>query len=215
MPLYVFALADAAPRTRAGRGFTAPLALHRRGGVVAIVERRADAPPLEFGALRVHERVVERLSRLVPALLPVRFGTLLDAEELDEILAARGEDLVEALAVVRGRVQFTWRTTARPGRRAPSRPRATARSGADYLRRAARSTRQSPPSFRRAVALRRLAIRERYAPATPLVPDALYHLVDRDRADAYADAAAAVHAVSPGLHCTGPFPPYAFAPELL
>ena len=54
---------------------------------------------------------------------------------------------------------------------------------------------------------------ERYAPATPLVPASLYHLVDRERADAYAAAARALRAAT--LSLSGPFPPYTFTPDLL
>jgi len=215
MPLYVFALVDAAP-SGVGRGLSGAVAIRAIDGGYAAVERRADVPPLDFGTLRLHEEVVDRLARLAPAVLPVRFGTLLTAHEIDAALDERGDDLREAFDLVRGRVQFTWRAAAAGSSPRVHRPPIRARSGADYLRRAARAAHPAPhASFRRARPLGGLAADERFAPATPLVPAALYHLVDRSRSDAYASAADEVRAHAPGLTWSGPFAAYAFTPELL
>jgi hypothetical protein len=216
MPFYVFALLDAAP-AKAGRGLSGALTIREVAGAFAAVERRADVPPLDFGTLRAHEAIVDRLAALVPAILPVRFGTLLAADDLLADLEDRSDDLQEAFDLVRGRVQFTWRS-AGPGRaaRPPARARAAARSGADYLRRAARGAHPAPPpAFRRARGLTKLTAAERFVHEGQTLPEALYHLVDRTRAEAYASAANAVRAHAPGLTWSGPFAPYAFAPELL
>ena len=45
----------------------------------------------------------------MPAILPVRFGTLLEADHLDEATRERDDEIAEAFDVVRDRVQFTWR----------------------------------------------------------------------------------------------------------
>jgi hypothetical protein len=215
MPLYVFALVEAPP-ARAGRGLSGAITVRKVDGGYAVVERRADVPPLDFGTLKKHEQVVDGLAASASALLPVRFGTLITDRELDAALEDRAEELREAFDLVRGRQQYTWRTSAprSAGRTAPHAIRAT--SGVDYLRRAARAAHPAPPAaFRRARSLGRIAAAERYAPASPLIPGALYHLVDRSRADTYASAAADVRAHAPGLTWSGPFPAYAFAPELL
>jgi hypothetical protein len=216
MPWYVFALVDAPPE-RPGRGLSGALAVRAVDGGFAAVERRADVPPFDFGTLQTHERVVDRLAGLVPAILPVRFGTLLTSSDLDGSFVDRDEELRDAFDRVRGRVQFTWRSAA--ARQTTVRARATAvraRTGVDYLRRAARAAHPSPhTSFRRVRRLANIAVEERFAPATPLMPAALYHLVDRVRAAGYASAAADVRAHAPGLTWSGPFAPYAFAPELL
>lgn len=215
MPLYVFALVDAAP-SNPGRGLSGAVALREVTGGFAAVERRADVPPLEFGTLKRHEQVVDRMASLAPAVLPVRFGTLLTGDELDEALEDRIDDLKEAFDLVRGRVQYTWRTAAAGPPTRARRAVVRARSGADYLRRAARAAHPTPPAqFRRARPLGRLAAAERFAPATPLVPGALYHLVERSRSDAYTSAAREIRAHAPGLTWSGPFAAYAFAPELL
>ena len=112
MPWYVFALVDVPPDGRLGRGLGGPLRARPSAGAYAIVERRADVPPAELGSLRAHQAVVSRLATAVPAILPVRFGTLLDDDALDETLAERDKDVADALALVRHRVQFTWRRGA-------------------------------------------------------------------------------------------------------
>jgi hypothetical protein len=213
MPLYVFALLDAPPSRRAGIGLSSSIAIRAVPGGLAAVERRADVPPIAFGPLRAHERAVARLARAVPAILPVRFGTLLEADALEDALAAREEDLARAFTLVRGRVQFTWRAKARSVRQVTSEMRPSA-SGAEYLRRAARAAHTAPPAlFRRAARLGPITAAERYSPATQIVPASLYHLVDRQRAREYAAAARAIRPAT--LSLSGPFPPYAFTPNLL
>ena len=63
MAWYVFALVDALPATRAGQGLTGPLSIRKLAGAFAVVERRADVPPVEFGSLKKHQEVVARLAR--------------------------------------------------------------------------------------------------------------------------------------------------------
>jgi hypothetical protein len=117
MPWYVFALVDAIPSGRAGRGLGGALAIRKLAGGFAVVERRADVPPMEFGSLKKHQEVVARLASRVPAILPVRFGTLLETEDLEAAVRERDEEIVEAFDVVRDRVQFTWRREVRRARR--------------------------------------------------------------------------------------------------
>jgi len=111
MPWYVFALVDAVPKGTPGKGLTGNLSLREVPGGLAVVERRADVPPMEFGTLQKHQAVVARLCERVPAILPVRFGTLLEGEEIEEVLQERDGEIAEAFSVVRRRVQFTWRRT--------------------------------------------------------------------------------------------------------
>ena len=115
MAWYVFALVDAIPAGRAGKGLSGALSLRKLPGGFLVVERRADVPPVEFGSLKRHQDVVARLAKQVPAILPVRFGTLLETGHLEEALQERDEEIREAFALVRGRVQFTWRTKRGPG----------------------------------------------------------------------------------------------------
>ena len=52
-------------------------------------------------ALRGHDAVVRRIARVAPAVLPVRFGTLVDSDRsLVALLDAWSDDLEKALALV-------------------------------------------------------------------------------------------------------------------
>jgi hypothetical protein len=89
--------------------------------------------------------------------------------------------------------------------------------GAEYLRRAARAASPAPPASWRALRskLAPLFAAERYQPASPTMPESLYHLVDRPSSVRYATVAAGVRHSTPALTMSGPWPPFAFAPELL
>ena len=224
MAWYVFALVDEVPAGRAGKGLTGPLSIRKLAGAFAVVERRADVPPVEFGSLKKHQEVVTRLARQVPAILPVRYGTLLEDDHLDEATRERDDEIAEAFDVVRDRVQFTWRIKRGSGigdqgsggaeRRKTERD--LPKTGAEYLRRAAKASNPSPPAaFRVLSKLAPLMTKQRYQAATPAIPEAVYHLVDTTNVDRYVTAAAAVRQTSPLLTVTGPFPPFAFALEIL
>ena len=232
MPWYVFALVDAVPKGTPGKGLTGNLSLREVPGGLAVVERRADVPPMEFGTLQKHQAVVARLCERVPAILPVRFGTLLEGEEIEEVLQERDDEIAEAFSVVRRRVQFTWRRTkdtkeakeTKEQRTKEHRtkervrdPRGEAETGTEYLLRAARAKSPAPPPAFRALRSKvaPLVAAERYQPAAAQLPASLYHLVDRSAIERYEVIGEAIAHASPGLRMSGPFPPFAFAPEIL
>ena len=221
MAWYVFALVDAIPAGRAGKGLSGALSLRKLPGGFLVVERRADVPPVEFGSLKKHQDVVARLAKQVPAILPVRFGTLLDNGHLDEALQERDEEIQEAFALVRGRVQFTWRIGgggSGMGRASEAKAeRDLPKTGAEYLRRAAKAANPALPAAFRALRtnLSPLIAGQRYQPPTPVIPAAVYHLVERKNVDRYVAAADALTQRSRRFTVSGPFPPFAFAPELL
>jgi hypothetical protein len=242
MAWYVFALVDAVPASRPGKGIGGALSMLPVGGAFAVAERRADVPPAAFGSLQKHQDVVTRIASCVPAILPVRFGTLLERVALDEALEDRDEEIAGAFALVRGRVQFTWRkrhpaspkrvgVTAREGgREAPGAREARGAkrgaadtftalgaSGTDYLRHAARAAKPAPPAAWRNLrsTLAPLFAAERYQPATATLPESLYHLVARTSSVRYATVAAGLRHTNPALTMSGPWPPFAFAPEIL
>jgi hypothetical protein len=229
MAWYVFALVDGTPSGGRVKGLSGPLGLRNIPGGFAVVERRADIPPAEFGSLKRHHDVVAELASRVDAILPVRFGTLLDADAIDEALDERDQEIADAFDVVRGCVQFTWRRAGsrkpeagsrKPeagSRKAEAGSRKLAGSGTDYLRRAARAARPAPPAAWRAlrVKLAPLVAAERYQPASPPLPETLYHLVPRDKSARYSTMGAGLRNAKPKLSLTGPWPPFAFAPELL
>jgi len=214
---YVFALVDAMPSGAAGKGLTGALSVRQLAGAFVIVERRADVPPVEFGSLKKHQDVVARLATRVPAILPVRFGTLLESEHLEEAVQERDDEIAEAFDLVRGRVQFTWREAGGARREARGAKRERPPSGAEYLRRAARAANPAPPAVFRPLRtkLAPLIARQRYQPGTAALPEAVYHLVENTRSDRYVTTAAALTKANPTLTVRGPFPPFAFAPEIL
>ena len=226
MAWYVFALVDRIPSGPVGKGLTGALSVRKLAGALVVVERRADVPPVEFGSLKKHQDVVARLAARVPAILPVRFGTLLESEHLEEAVQERDDEIAEAFDLVRGRVQFTWRL----GRRSEAGDRRSEvggrtgeirsgqpKSGTAYLHKAARAANPAPPAAFGTLRtkLAPLIAGQRYQPGTAALPEALYHLVEQKRADRYVTAAAAVTKARPALTVTGPFPPFAFAPEIL
>ncbi len=237
MGWYVFALVDAPPASRPGKGLSGSLGLRRIGRAYAVVERRADVPPAEFGTLQRHHEIVRELAEQVPAILPVRFGTLLDTDALEEALTERDDDIEDAFAVVRGRVQFTWRRGSKgskgsegsrgsrgshgsrgsKGSRGSEGSGGSKGSGTAYLLEAARAARPVPPAGWRSLRskLAPLVVGERYQPAQATMPDSLYHLVARDSAIRYATLGRALAHADPALAMTGPWPPFAFAADTL
>lgn len=221
MAWYVFALVDAVPSGAAGKGLRGALSLRKLGGAYVVVERRADVPPVEFGTLKKHQEVVSRLAKHVPAILPVRFGTLLEPADLEAAVQERDDEIADAFELVRRRVQFTWRMT--PGRKADGeRQKAPRRvttpvTGTAYLRQAARAANPAPPAAFRGLraGVAPLTVRQRYQPGTATLPEAMYHLVEQSEMRRYRAEAAAFSNTSRLLAVTGPFPPYAFAPEIL
>src|SRR3954451_13433121 len=77
--------------------------------VFVAVERRARAPGLSERELRIQHAIVTAIFRRVEDLLPVRFGTWMDRREPLEVVVARKAAIVDALNLVRGRVQMTLR----------------------------------------------------------------------------------------------------------
>lgn len=224
MSPYVYALLAEAPRGDAGAGLGAePLRFVPVGDVLAAVGDIAAPPAVSPSTLRAHDAVVRRLAAAVDAILPVRFGTVLDGETaLAEAIAGRAPRLREALALVAGREQMTLRVFGEAASIDAAVPVAgDLGPGARYLetrRRQARRAAEVPelaPLRRHLDALVRAEQAQRHD--SPPLLASVYHLIDRGRAAAYLDAVAAgVPALAPiRAVATGPWPPYAFAPEEL
>jgi gas vesicle protein GvpL/GvpF len=221
---YVYALLTEAPRGDAGAGLDAePLRFVPVEGVLAAVGDMAAPPPVSPTTLRAHDAVVRRLAAAVDAILPVRFGTLLDGDgALVDAIAERAPRLREALALVAGREQMTLRVFGEAASNDPAMPAADDLGpGARYLegrRRQARrdaDVRELAPLRPYLAAFVRGEQAQRHD-APPLLAS-VYHLIDRGRAPAYVEAVAAgAAALAPTrVVATGPWPPYAFAPEQL
>jgi len=183
----------------------------------------AERPAVSEATLRAHDAVIRRLADTVDAILPVRFGSLLSESALTDALAARGRELTEALALVAGREQMTLRLMGEAAPRpapaaAPDHPELG--PGARYLaaRRAEwRRAHEAPELEPLRPALHPLVRAERVTRhETPPLLASVYHLIDRGASAAYRAAVERAGSAAPvRVVATGPWPPYAFAPEAL
>jgi hypothetical protein len=198
-------------------------------GAASAVVSECEGPLLPtVRALRTHDSVVRRIARVAPAVLPVRFGMLVDSDRsLVALLDAWSEDLQKALTIVDRHAQMTLRLFAAAGPAAPPEQSGPAdeaahagtNPGTRYLARRARAhaAAQSAPeleplreAFAPIVAAERIARHDR----GPLVLTA-YHLIPRDAVATYRRL---LRRRAAALPCravvSGPWPPYAFVPEL-
>lgn len=213
--LYVFALTNQ---------FAPPLRhRHHRiqfveiAGIYAAVERVAARPDVSEEALRVQHEIVMAISARVDALLPARFGALLDTRELEQLVTMRKAAIQETLELVSGRVQMTVRVftseSAPAGGGARSAERAL--SGTAYLEQRRRETTGaaiSGPSTELAAAVRELIVSERIERGQGRIEWAMYHLINRGAVSQYKRAVAPFE--SAAIAVTGPWPPFAFVPDL-
>lgn len=223
--VYVYALlAGPLSGSRAGGASRTVLVGRRRihliqaGAIVAAVERIARAPRVSETALRAQHELVVALGRRFEALLPVRFGAALERAELERLLAARQTRLLRALEDVRDREQMTVRIITAHGRAVV--PAARAPTGTAYLtaRRTALASGVPPAGKRLRRAVRPLVDAERVDPARGRVRATLHHLIPRGRAAEYrALVERSLATTPPGgdqVVVSGPWPPFAFTPEL-
>lgn len=159
--------------------------------------------------LRAQHALVIEISQRVRAVLPVRFGSLLEKGELHALIRRHHAEIAAALAHVRDRVQMTVRVLG--GTPAPASPRVS--SGREYLERARRAaTLPVPePAQQFLSALQPCIVQERRQPGAGELLATVYHLVEAEQVPRYVKAAAAP---GPGIMVSGPWPPFAFSPQL-
>lgn len=208
MPLYVLALTDTPLGSwTAGRR---RLQTAEYSGVHVVYESRPAAPEATDVALRDQHSLVIAIANRARAVLPARFGSLIGRRELAALLRRHDAEIRAALEQVRDRVQMTVRVlgTARP-------PAGAARpaSGRDYLERARRMLNPPLPSRaeRLVSAVQPYVVSERREPGAGRLIATLYHLVDSAQVKHYTAAAGRR---DPGLIVSGPWPPFAFSPQL-
>ncbi len=218
--LYVFAFTStSAPPLRHGNR---RIEFIEVAGIHAAVERAAERPAVSETALRAQHDIVVKIAAAVAAVLPARFGALLDREELEAFVSTRLDHINKGLALVSGRVQMTVRvfTSGRPaGTHEPpreGRPYGTDRpaSGTAYLEQRRREA--TVPLTGAAETISRAAAglvqAERRHRGEGRVEWTLYHLVDRQVVPQYERAMEPFK--SEGVAVTGPWPPFAFVPDL-
>ena len=211
--LYVFALTREAP---AGFEFDGRLIeFIAVKGAVAAIERNASRPTVSEAALRMQHEIVLQIAARVDEILPVRFGASVDEPELEQLLTRRQSAIQGALDLVRGRVQMTIRIRDRElaDQVAGVRQSVAAATGTAYLEaRRAAAVRPSPAAAIAATeAVRHLVAAERHDSTRPPAWS-IYHLIDRGRVRDYLAALSGVELAS--MAVSGPWPPFAFAPDL-
>ncbi len=195
-----------------------------RGATAAAVVADAPAPVVSLAALRAHDRVVRGITRCVASVLPVRFGTTFaSAGDVAARLGADTADWRAALRDVRQREQMTLRVYGAPAARRgtpTATPRRTRQSGTAYLRQRAdriAEARRAPELDPLRQVLAGIIAAERVARhdrGTLLLT--AYHLIGRGAAGEYRRTlATAMRQLGLRASASGPWPPYAFAPELI
>jgi Gas vesicle synthesis protein GvpL/GvpF len=206
--VYVFALSGraVAPFTVEGRH----IEFVDVRGIFAAIERSVERPNMSEAALRTQHNIVMTLSDRIDDLLPARFGAWVELRELEDLVARRDAAIREALALVRGRVQMTIRFPQLPD--AGDMPLAAVSSGTAYLEQKRQASRRLPSiATGLADAVRHLVIAERVAPPTERTGAAVYHLIERAGITEYLAATATR---PPNATVTGPWPAFAFVPDL-
>ena len=214
-PLYVYALA---PPGLPGRFTIFGRRLRTIGfpGIDAIVERGAQVEPSTEAVKRQHS-VVTLLSARNPAVLPARFGSVVTAETLGSLLARHRDEVLSAFRRVRGCDQMTVRLFGEPEERTAA--ESASASGTAYLEQ--RRTRAHPESAEVALIRRVLGAclrAERVESGRHGVRVTVFHLVPRKRLAAYQRQALVLQQQlregGATITVTGPWPVFAFAPEL-
>jgi hypothetical protein len=185
------------------------------GGIAVIIER-ADASRRSLEDVQLQHRIVARLAARSPALLPARFGSAVTERALRSLVSERREEIEEALRLVRNCEQMTVRVFG-PPESAPDTD-GPAVSGTAYLASRGRRRHRQPPE---AEIIRRelssLTRAERTEPGGRGIRLVVYHLVARRQLSRYRRQASVLQSLlSPyPVTVTGPWPAFAFAPELL
>jgi hypothetical protein len=194
------------------------------GAMLAVVGDVAAMPVADAGALRRHDAVVRRLHTTADAVLPVRFGTTAaDERSLVDDVGMRAEALAAALDLVRGCYQTTVRVFGDAAACPDDTPDVESGTGAGtrYLtarRRAATRAQAVPEIAPLRAALGNLVRAERaHRHDTPPLLASVYHLVRSADAGVYNATFEAALPELAGIRVTrsGPWAPYAFAPEEL
>lgn len=226
MSLYVYALVAKAPREGLGGGMNGEaLRVVTCGGLLAVVGDMSAPPAVTSTALREHDRAIRRMTAITDAVLPMRFGSMVDGEiELARRLEPAEAALEAALVRVAGREQMTVRVYERQPRAdegtriaVPAAAAADLGPGSRYLLERRRTLDSGPHrgALDAVLAVSAAFIRGQRIEShgsRPLIAS-VHHLIERGQGEAYA---AVLHAgtadlIDAAVTVSGPWPPYAFA----
>lgn len=199
-----------------------PLSFVANGRLIAACSSHdgSGVPPTAENVLQ-HERAVERLMREA-VLLPARFGTAVqDDDAVRELLRAHGTELIEALERVRGCDELGVRVlqATGPEGREVAEESSPPTSGRQYMLRRMAAERLATEAQHRSEAIHQdlssLSQASTHRRAAGFLLTGAY-LVRRDGVNLFRSRVGELGAANPDLRllCTGPWPPYNFAPRL-
>jgi hypothetical protein len=224
--LYVYALLGSEPRDLPACDAGVPLRIIRCGEISAAVTSAGDKPALSEANIVLHDRVVRALAATVDAILPARFGSMVEDEiVLAELLRRREPELQRALGLVKGREQMTLRIyegTLSDGASEcagdePGHQQRAVMEGGPGTRYLIGKKRREESLMRRLEGLR-LGL-ETFVRAEsmqhhnkPPLFASVYHLIDRGQSAEYLSALDLLMQYRDDyrISATGPWPPYAF-----
>jgi hypothetical protein len=214
---YVYALA--------GRGLPARLRVRGHslrvlslGAADVVVERQRGRQPPTTAALEDQHAVVLSLAERSDALLPARFGSLVDEAALRTAIEQHAAAISTGLDLVRGRQQMTVRVFGPPDDRRPPDDRSTGTAFLHSLRDRARYVPAEVAAIRGQ--LGSLAAAERVETGEGGLRVTVFHLVTRGDVETYRRRASVLQSeisvsMSPlRVVVSGPWPAFAFAPDL-
>lgn len=220
--LYAYALVDQRPGkdVQLGSGVARrPLSLVAVDGYFVVVEP-TEALDMTPSKIVGHDRVVRRLSRRFPAVLPMRFGTTApNRKALVDLVRPLGRELEDAFQRVRGAVQFTLRVTG-PRRSPPAKATSGAGPGTRWLAQRLAAHRipevsciqeETAPWIREERVDGRVTLAGKRGAPSGL--GTVYHLVAGGDVRSWRRAVNRAMANLPSgvdVSVTGPWPPYAF-----
>jgi gas vesicle protein GvpL/GvpF len=212
--LYLYAIVGTRPRGALGVGIAKKKLRALRVGRMHVVVERAPAPAVSRTTLLGHDRVVRRIARLCPGLLPFRFGSVAtDEGALADLLAPFSSSIERALERTSGCVQFTLRVHGEPMPKVRRGPDRRVGPGTRWLteRREARRVPEIDAVTRATAPWVREMRFERHD--RPPLLASVYHLVPRANVSAWRAATreAERDLVGVTIRTSGPWPPYAFA----
>jgi hypothetical protein len=212
--LYVYALTEPGPPQRM-RVLGRSLHIITVGEVGVVVERRRGQVEPTSEVLQEQHAVVMQLAEKRGALLPARFGSVVEETTLRATVAEQRAEIVHALGLVRGRQQMTVRVFGVPDAARPVANRTS--TGTAFLEARRDRAHYVPAEVAtiRAV-MGQFTVAERVEPGERRLRVTVFHLVPRGVVDAYRQQASALQSmlVPHEVTVTGPWPAFAFAPDL-
>jgi Gas vesicle synthesis protein GvpL/GvpF len=214
---YVYAIVGGSAAPPRARGIGGRSLVRIRAGRVAAIAEPMDRPPsVEVERLQAQEQLVRRLASRHAAILPARFGShAKDEQELQSILRARAVSFARGLTRVRGAEQMILRLFFSGPVAKLSGVQAKARPGTAYLRR--RSGADIPALQAIRIALGPLKIVRDQRLEMQGESLTVFHLIRRGKSRMYATAVFEAVSRESGVAAivSGPWPPYAFTPEVI